>query len=69
MSRSTCITGGPTDADMFPVHVMKGRTQDTEVARLVGLGATQVADMNEWGYQWTVLQDPEGNEFCVAQTR
>jgi Glyoxalase-like domain len=25
--------------------------------------------MNEWGYEWTVMQDPEGNEFCVAQTR
>ena len=28
-----------------------------------------VADMDEWGYRWTVLQDPEGNEFCVAQLR
>ena len=43
--------------------------RDTEVARLVGLGATRGADMNEWGYELTVLQDPEGNEFCVAQTR
>jgi hypothetical protein len=40
-----------------------------EVARLVELGAARVADMNEWGYEWTVMQDPEGNEFCVAQTR
>ena len=37
------------------------------VARLVELGATRVADKDEWGYEWTVLQDPEGNEFCVAQ--
>jgi hypothetical protein len=42
---------------------------EAEVARLVELGATRVADMEEWGYQWTVLQDPEGNEFCVAQSR
>jgi predicted enzyme related to lactoylglutathione lyase len=42
---------------------------ETEVARLVELGATRVADMDEWGYRWTVLQDPEGNEFCVAQLR
>jgi hypothetical protein len=40
-----------------------------EVARLVELGATRVADVDEWGYRWTVLQDPEGNEFCVAQLR
>jgi hypothetical protein len=25
--------------------------------------------MDEWGFLWTVMQDPEGNEFCVAQTR
>ena len=43
--------------------------QQAEVARLVELGATRIADMDEWGYRWTVLQDPEGNEFCVAQMR
>jgi Glyoxalase-like domain len=43
--------------------------REGEVARLVELGATRVADMDEWGYQWTVLLDPEGNEFCVAQAR
>jgi predicted enzyme related to lactoylglutathione lyase len=37
-----------------------------EVARLVALGATLVGDKEEWGHAWTVLQDPEGNEFCVA---
>jgi hypothetical protein len=42
--------------------------RDAEVARLVALGATRVADMDEWGYQWTVLKDPEGNEFCVARS-
>jgi Glyoxalase-like domain len=42
---------------------------EAEVARLVELGATRVTDMDEWGYRWTVLQDPEGNEFCVAQLR
>lgn len=38
-----------------------------EVARLTGLGATKVADKEEWGHRWTVLHDPEGNEFCVAR--
>ncbi len=37
-----------------------------EVARLVELGATHVADKDEWGHSWAVLADPEGNEFCVA---
>lgn len=40
-----------------------------EVARLIELGATRVVDVDEWGYRWTVLKDPEGNEFCVAQQR
>jgi Glyoxalase-like domain len=52
------------------MHVdMATADREAEVARLVTLGATRVADMDEWGYQWTVLHDPEGNEFCVAQTR
>ncbi len=39
-----------------------------EVDRLVELGASRVADKDEWGHQWTVMQDPEGNEFCLAQS-
>jgi predicted enzyme related to lactoylglutathione lyase len=36
------------------------------VAKAVGLGATVEAE-HEWpGYAWQVLQDPEGNEFCIA---
>lgn len=38
-----------------------------EVARLMELGATRVSDMDEYGYTWTVMADPEGNEFCVAK--
>ncbi|HEX6569502.1 MAG TPA: VOC family protein [Acidimicrobiales bacterium] len=50
------------------MHVdMVAPDRHAEVARLVGLGATKVADHDEWGAQWTVLTDPEGNEFCVAQ--
>jgi len=40
--------------------------RDAEVERLVGLGATKIADKDEWGHVWTVMQDVEGNEFCVA---
>lgn len=40
--------------------------RDAEVARLVALGATTLGDHDEWGHRWTVMQDPEGNEFCVA---
>jgi hypothetical protein len=38
-----------------------------EVARLIDLGAVHVSDVEEWGYRWSVLHGPEGNEFCIAQ--
>jgi len=38
-----------------------------DVARLVELGATHVADKEEWGHSWAVLNDVEGNEFCIAE--
>jgi predicted enzyme related to lactoylglutathione lyase len=37
-----------------------------EVARLVGLGATVIAERSMGDFSWTVLADPEGNEFCVS---
>lgn len=42
---------------------------EEEVARLVGLGATRLADREEWGARWATLADPEGNEFDVVQRR
>jgi Glyoxalase-like domain len=46
----------------------------TEVARLVGLGASVVDTTQDGvptarhanGVEWFVLTDPEGNEFCVG---
>jgi len=39
-----------------------------EVARLVGLGATRVREVDEGPtMRWTVMADPAGNEFCVTQ--
>jgi predicted enzyme related to lactoylglutathione lyase len=39
---------------------------ETEIARLVGLGARTLESHGEGGYTWTVMQDPEGNEFCLG---
>ena len=36
-----------------------------EVARIEGLGGVQVREVEEWGQYHVVMQDPEGNEFCV----
>jgi len=39
-----------------------------EAARLQGLGATRLGDevQSEFGSDWIVMADPEGNEFCVC---
>ena len=37
-----------------------------EVERLTTLGATVVEGRAEYGEHWVVMQDPEGNEFCVS---
>ena len=36
--------------------------------RLLALGATP-ADIGQGDVPWTVLADPEGNEFCVLEPR
>ena len=40
---------------------------EAEIARMVELGATRVADREEYGYTWTLMTDTEGNEFDLAQ--
>lgn len=38
-----------------------------EVERVVALGATVYRYVEEHGSFWTVMRDPEGNEFCVLR--
>ncbi|MCP2256881.1 Glyoxalase-like domain-containing protein [Streptoalloteichus tenebrarius] len=40
--------------------------REAEVRRLEELGATRVTEHSAPGLAWTVLADPEGNEFCVS---
>jgi hypothetical protein len=40
--------------------------REAEVARLVGLGATELWRAAQGPYEWATLADPEGNEFCVT---
>jgi uncharacterized glyoxalase superfamily protein PhnB len=37
-----------------------------EVERAVSLGATKVADFDEYGTRWTTMTDPEGNVFDIG---
>jgi hypothetical protein len=44
-------------------------TRDEEDERLLGLGATEVADhRRQDGSGWVTLADPEGNEFYVLRS-
>jgi hypothetical protein len=38
-----------------------------EVERVKSLGATEFRFVEEGGSFWTVMLDPEGNEFCVLR--
>ncbi len=38
---------------------------DAHVAELIELGARRLETFEQRGEYWVVLQDPEGNEFCV----
>lgn len=52
------------------VHIDFGakRRMEEEIKRLVGLGAKVVATHELDDLHWTVLADPEGNEFCVSDS-
>jgi hypothetical protein len=40
--------------------------REEEIARLLGLGATELWRASQGPYEWATLADPEGNEFCVS---
>ena len=55
------------------VHVdLAARDAEAEISRLLGLGASLVdgGPSPRWrtgnGTRWVVMQDPEGNEFCIG---
>ncbi|WP_238013469.1 VOC family protein [Dactylosporangium sp. AC04546] len=49
--------------DVMPIDA----SQDDEVDRLIGLGASRV-DLGQGEQTWVVMADPEGNEFCVLRS-
>ncbi len=49
-------------------HASAGERQ-AEIERLIALGA-RLVDVGQTGDEsWTVLADPEGNEFCVVRPK
>ncbi|MCR6483792.1 VOC family protein [Amycolatopsis sp. OK19-0408] len=53
----------PLHLDVSPA----GTDQDTELARLLALGARPKDVGQDDSESWEVLQDPEGNEFCLLR--
>ncbi len=47
-----------------PLEERRRRVADA-VERAVAAGATRVKAYDEPGQHWVVMQDPEGNEFCL----
>ncbi|MGH3626223.1 MAG: VOC family protein [Sciscionella sp.] len=48
------------------VHVDLVDPDPSAIDKLVALGATVVGNHRLGSHRWTVMQDPEGNEFCIA---
>jgi hypothetical protein len=49
------------------VHVdLAAKEPEAEIERLVALGATKLDYREGNGTSWTVMLDPEGNEFCIG---
>ena len=59
------VPEGKTVKNRVHLDLSAGGDRMAEVARLEGLGATTVSEKAEYGIEWTVLQDVEGNEFCI----
>ena len=67
---------GLTFVTMLDAKVAKSRLhldfhpddQAAEVDRLLGMGAHRV-DIGQGEQPWVVLADPEGNEFCILESK
>lgn len=51
-------------ADLEPGEERHAKVR-SESERLIGAGATTIAEFDGPMGHWIVMQDPEGNEFCV----
>lgn len=56
----------PSGADRNAPKLERVAMIEAKVAELVEAGGTAGESHSEFGAIWTVMQDPEGNEFCVV---
>ena len=40
---------------------------DAAVSRVQDLGGHKLGQLSEYGVQWAVMADPDGNEFCLVK--
>jgi hypothetical protein len=48
------------------VHIDLINPDPHAVDEIARLGATVIGEYHMPSHRWTVMQDPEGNEFCIA---
>ena len=63
------VPEGKRTKNRLHIDLRPDGVRDSEVARLLMLGATRVDVGQDAAEPWTVLADPEGNEFCVLGER
>ena len=61
------VPEGKTTKNRWHLDVRPATSMADEVERLVTAGATVRERIDEHDNYWTMLQDPEGNEFCVLR--
>jgi catechol 2,3-dioxygenase-like lactoylglutathione lyase family enzyme len=59
------VPEGKTVKNRLHFDLTPETSREEEVARLIGLGAKVFREFNGSEGHFTVMQDPEGNEFCV----
>ena len=61
------VPEGKTVKNRIHLDLRSSSSMAAEVERMEALGATSITRVDEGGSFWTVMADPEGNEFCVLR--
>lgn len=61
------VPEGKTVKNRLHLDLRPPRSMAEEVGRVTALGATEYRYVEEDGSFWTVMLDPEGNEFCILR--
>jgi hypothetical protein len=61
------VPEGKTVKNRLHLDLRPATSMADEKARVAELGARQFRYVSEGGSFWTVMLDPEGNEFCVLR--